>query len=447
MKLNKEEGPTHIDQKIDYLISLGFDYNLNDGGEWLISYLEQNHDIDDENFPLWLIIREMGNTFIVDMNLEKFGKNISTIRYGDFFFYHRISDILLELHRISSGAITFKVIDEFEPIYNFDNKIINHDFKDVINKPNGITMYNCKYEICGQLFDFEYHFNTYESTVLNPDFVDELCGKLDHLFLENNINYLSEEFITFFQLPQHSQEALNETVFLNKDLIKKYRKTEFQKKQEKILNDKIRIERERNDSFLQGLVDTRFATKEEINTLINYKNQKLTDITISTIMSAGILGLIIWALNTEILNILPIQLFLWFFFVLTICFAFFVLYESKIWLINRDLDEKQIERLRGTVSRVYKIKGKTYIRLKKSLGIKNLFFDGFLYVHKGDEVILNVFQQSRFFIELGGVNKPKSNQTKSQSSNIVIVIDNCPACSAMLRETDFVCPECGLSFK
>ena len=48
---------------------------------------------------------------------------------------------------------------------------------------------------------------------------------------------------------------------------------------------------------------------------------------------------------------------------------------------------------------------------------------------------------------MGGVNKPKSNQTKSQSSNIVIVTDKCPACSAMLRETDFVCPECGLSFK
>lgn len=437
----------HIQHKIDYLISLGFDYNLNHGGEWLISYLEQYHVIDNENYPLWLIIREMGNTTIVDKDLKHFSKNISTIGYEDFFFYHRISDILLELNRISNGAITFKVIDEFEPVFNYDNTINNHDFKDVINMPNGITMYNCKYEICGQLFDFDYHFTTFESTVLNPDFLDELLSKLDHIFLENNINYFSEEFITFFQLPQHSQEALIETVFLNKDLIKKYRKTEFQKKQEKILNDKIRSERERHDSFLQGLVDTRFATKEEIERLIDYKKQKLIDITITTIMSTAFIGLIIWGLNTELLNILPIQVVLWFFFVLTVCFVLFVIYDSNIWLINKDLKERQIERLRGIVSKVYKIEGKNYISLKKSLGIKNLIFDGFLYVHKGDEIILHVFQQSRVYIELGGVNRPKSNKAQNPSSNIVIVTDKCPACYAMLKETDFVCPECGLSFK
>ena len=99
----------------------------------MISNLEEYHDIEDENYPLWLIIREMGNQTIVDKKLQRFSQNVSTIVFEDFFFNNRLSRILFELQQVSNGAIRYQVIDEFDALYDSDGTIINRSFWEKIN--------------------------------------------------------------------------------------------------------------------------------------------------------------------------------------------------------------------------------------------------------------------------------------------------------------------------
>lgn len=392
-----------INNKIDYLISLGFDYNLKHGRNWLISYLEAYHDIEDEHYPLWLIIREMGNQTIVDKKLQRFSKDITTIVYEDFFFTNKLSRILSELQQISKGAISYVVIDEFDALYNPDGSLTSDGFWERTNQPNGISLYKCKYEICGQPFEFDYHFYEPRSTYLNPEFLTDLCAKLDEIIFENNINYFSEEFITFFQLPQKAQEKLNEesSIFLNKDLIEKFRKTEFEKKREELLNEQAIKEAGRLKLFLLGEVNTRYATKEEIKRLEDYKKKKSAELNQVIIFSSILASLIIWGLNTEMLKIIPIQVFFWALLIAIIWFTIFVINESKIRLIKKDLKEKQIERRRGIVSSIYRTEGKTVVRLKKGARPSNFIaYNEYWNLNEGNEVVFDVFNQSKVFSNL-----------------------------------------------
>lgn len=392
------------------MISLGFDYNLKNGRNWLISYLESYHDIEDENYPLWLIIREMGNQTMIDKKLQRFSQNISTIVYEDFFFNNKLSRILSELQQISKGAISYRVIDEFDALYNSDGTLTSVDFWERTNQPNGISSYKCKYEICGQPFEFDYHFYEPRSTYLNPEFLTELCAKLDEIIFENNINYFSEEFITFFQLSQRAQEKLNEepSIFLNKDLIKKFRKTEFEKKREELLNEQAIKEAERLKLFLLGEVNTRLATKDEIKRLEDYKKKKSAELNQVIVFSTIVASLIIWGLNTEMLKIIPIQVFFWILLITIIWFTVFVMNESKIRLIKEDLKEKQIERRSGIVSSIHKGNRKTVVRLKKGTRPSNFtVYKEYLNLHEGNEVVFDVFHQSKVFSNLVEIKSKK----------------------------------------
>jgi hypothetical protein len=366
-------------------------------------YLEDYHDIEDENYPLWLIIREMGNQTLVDENLQRFSQNISTIVYGDFFFNNKLSKILFELQQITNGAISYQVIDEFDSLYNPDGTLTSGDFWEKINKSNGISSYKCKYEICEQPFEFDYHFYDPVSTYLNPEFVDVFCEKLDNIIFENNINYFSEEFITFFQLPQKAQEKLNEdpSAFLNKNLIKKFRKNEFEKKQKKLLNEKAIKEKERLKLFLLGQVSTRFATKEEIARLENYKRKKTVELIQVIVFSTILTSLIIWGLSVEVLKIVPVQAILWILLLAVTWFTVFVINESKIRLIKKDLKERHIERRSGIISSVYKGSGKTVVRLKKGTKPSSFIaYNEYWNLSKGNEIVFDVFHKSKVFSNL-----------------------------------------------
>ena len=400
----------HINHKIDYLISLGFDYNLEEGENWLISYLEDYHDIEDENYPLWLIIREMGNQTIVDKKLQRFSQNVSTIVYEDFFFTNKLSNLLSELQQITNGAISYQVIDEFDALYHPDGALTNDGVWERTNQPGGISSYKCKYEICGQAFEFDYLFYDPVSTYLNPEFVTDLCAKLDQIFFENNVNYYSEEFITFFQLPQEAQEKLNDdsSAFLNKGLIKKFRKTEFEKKREQLLKEKAKKEEERLKLFLLGQSETRLATKEEITRLEDYKKRKSAELNQVIVFSTVLTGLIIWALNIELLKIMPIQVFFWGLLIAVIWFTIFVINESKLRLIKKDLEEQQIERRSGIISSIYKGNGRTVVRFKKGVRpSKFIAYDEYWHLNEGNEIVFDVFHKSKVFSNLVEIKSKK----------------------------------------
>lgn len=400
-----------IDNRIDYLISLGFDYNLKSGHSWLISYLDNYHDIEDENYPLWLMIREMGNRTIVDNELQRFSANVSTIVYEDFFFNNKLSGVLAELEHITNGVISYKVLDEFDPLYNHDGTIANNEFWDRIHQPDGVSSYSCRYEICGRSCEFDYPFYDPRPTYLNPEFITELCATLDDLIFDNNVNYFSEEFITFFQLPQKAQEILSEDhgVSLNKDLIKKFRRTDFEKKRDKLRQEKEKRAEERRRLFLSGKVNTRFATKEELARLEAYKKKKKTELVQVIVFAALLSGLVAWGLTVDMLKIRPFQASFWILLIAILCFVTFVAKESKIGLINKDLKEREVERCRGVISTVHKGKDRTVVRFNKGSTPKSfLVYSEYKDLEEGNEIIFDVFYKSKVFADLVEVRLRKS---------------------------------------
>lgn len=123
----------HIEEKINYLNSLGINYNLESGKNWIFSDLSSYHDIEDENYPLRLIIREMGNHLIGDTNGNPFCKKASTFVHDQFFLSGKISDIFFELQRITNGNFSFKTIQEFKLVDNIDG---SRSIEEFWNEPN-----------------------------------------------------------------------------------------------------------------------------------------------------------------------------------------------------------------------------------------------------------------------------------------------------------------------
>lgn len=428
--------------RINYLISLGFDYNLPDGYDYLISNLKRYSRLEDENYPLWLIIRSMGDAHIVDNTLKRYSTNVATIVYDQFFINNKISDIFLELQRISTHKFEFEVIKEFGSTES------DKDFWKEFDNRQGKSYFECTYKINNQEFSIRYHFLDYNWLYLNPEFIEEICEKLDKLFFELNINYFSEEFITFFSLPQSSQEELSKdpTVFLNKQLVKKYRKSDFQIQQEKIEQEKLRLQNEELESFAQGKINIRTATKKELNLLEKYKAKKSQDVIISFIGSILLIMLLVWGLHTEALNILPVRVILWLFLSLAILFPLFVVFDSKIWLINKDVKEKKITRVNARVKKVHHLNGKTIINLERGVGLKYIIEDFYRNIQKQDEIVLTVFKECRMYLEYEKINRKQPSAPISKNSNVVLVTDQCPACFAPVGEKDFTCRECGLKF-
>lgn len=58
---------------------------------------------------------------------------------------------------------------------------------------------------------------------MNTEFISLLSKRFPEIFLKNNINYFSEEFITFISVPQTTQEILfkEHNIRLNRELIPK----------------------------------------------------------------------------------------------------------------------------------------------------------------------------------------------------------------------------------
>lgn len=446
---------SNIDEQIDSLLSLGFYFNEELGMEAYKTSLRMFQN--PEKHSIGSLISALGSFKLHNNEIIRFGKNTSTIAFDEYFIQNRISDILVELNRISNGTISFKIIDEFGPMINSNNSTFYNEFWGIkeesdtsyYSKPKEISNYFCRYEICDQLFEFDYQFFN-PALILNPDFVANFCSKLEKIFYENNVNYfsISGEDITLFCVSQASQEVLaNEpTVLLNKQLIKKYRKSEFQIQQEKIEQKKLKEQNEEFEFFSQGKINARVATKKEINLLENYKDKKLQEIIISFTGSTLLILMIVWGLNSEVLNLLPIRVTLWLFLGLAILFLFFVVYDIKIWLINRDLKQRKITKYVAIVRKVNHINGKTIIDLEKGVGPKYISEDYYLNLIKNDKIVITLFKESKMYLQLEKISRKEPSENRTQNSNVVLVTDKCPTCFAIVKENDYKCPECGIKF-
>ena len=392
----------HIDTKIEYLQSLGINFNLSEGREWLLSNLEQYHNIDDKDYPLWLILREFGNTFIVSSSHKAFSNNTSTIIFEDFFLYNKLSRILSELQRISNGAISYKVIHEFEPVYNTDH---SRSSESIWGEYKSTSPIKCTYEICGQIMAFDYNFLDGQPTILNSEFVDQLCSKLDVVFLDNNINYLYEESITFFRTSQENQETLYSipTLHLNKNLVRKYRKTNHQTTLP--ITDALHYSHNESKYVWSKVDNTRIATPTEIRKLQEYKKSKTTEFILVVMLCLAIGALIIWLSHFEMLNNSIGKLVLYPILILLAAAIVFVYIQLKLKAIKADLQEKHIKRLKGVVLEIFRYDGKTIIEMNKECDVKKLIIDRNIRdVQEGNEITFEVFKASKVFSKLIDVN-------------------------------------------
>lgn len=158
---------------------------------------------DEDTTENWIILREMGNQChwfnkSVYTDRENYSDDVSTILYEDYFFYNTISYFFQELQRITKGAFTYEVIDEFLPIYDADNNTIENGFWNKLDELKGNFKYTCKYRIRDRYLELDYQFLNYSWTYLNPAFVDTLVELLQLELTALNVSILPpEEFITF----------------------------------------------------------------------------------------------------------------------------------------------------------------------------------------------------------------------------------------------------------
>lgn len=401
-----------IHNKIDHLISLGLNFDIDKGKDWLIANLEEYHDLDDENYPLWLIVREMGNTSIVDKDLNEFSSNVSTFLFEDFFFYNKLSSIFSELNRISNEAITYKVIKEFGPLYNTKHSRSTETIWDKHNESlpgNAEKMpeVTCIYEICGHEYKFDYNFFKGEPTVLNSEFIDQLSSKLEDLFIKANINFYSEDFITFFSTSQYNQELLAEepTFLLNKQLIKKYRKPvkeEQTETREKLDNQ---VDRYSGSDPLK-----RLATKNELHRLENHRKDKVKEFILVSMLCLVFSIALIWLMNTQLFEMPFFYFSSCVLLGLIVFYIIFVFSKMKLKSIKKDLAEKKVKKIEGIISDIFQYSGKTIVDLDEDCEVRKIIIDRYVSNLKiGNEIVFEVFDASNVFLRISSVNQVYSN--------------------------------------
>jgi len=192
-----------IQEFINKITEIGIDFNqalIGDRatGGFVRQFAEFEHG---EEVKGWIALREMG-TVCAWLNKathqERYSKDVSTIIYGDYFFYNRISFIFQELNRITKGAFTFEVIDEFDPIFDANQNKNGQDFWDNSDRLKGAFAYNCKYILMGRTVELKYKFSHRDWTSLDAIFISQLLTEIHKELEALNVTYLDPvEFLTF----------------------------------------------------------------------------------------------------------------------------------------------------------------------------------------------------------------------------------------------------------
>jgi hypothetical protein len=203
-----------VKEIISKIKKIGIDFDMKLIGDVKTGgFLKQVDEFESRNgIANWIILREMG-TICAWLNntkhQERYSNDISTINFGDYFFYNKISSIFQELNRITKGSFEFEVIDEFEPIYDSNHTKIEQEFWNEVDRLKGNFEYICKYVVMGRKTEINYEFQKREWTSLNPKFINELLSMLQDDLACLNVNCLEpEEFIAFIMCDENAKNKL-----------------------------------------------------------------------------------------------------------------------------------------------------------------------------------------------------------------------------------------------
>ena len=210
-----------VKELINQIQSIGIHFNLDLIGDPKTGgFLNQVREFESgEGIASWIILREMGLpcSRLNNANYQgQYSDDVSTIIFEDYFFHNRISYLFQELNRISKGAFTFEVVDEFEPLYDLGHNNTVQGFWKELDNQKGKVEYNCKYVIMGKPLDFKYEFFNRRRTYLNSEFVDELLSRISDELEVLNIHCLEpEEFITFIVCKEEVKNKLKADLGVN----------------------------------------------------------------------------------------------------------------------------------------------------------------------------------------------------------------------------------------
>lgn len=204
-----------VKEIISKIKDIGIDFDMKLIGDVKTGgFLQQINEYADEGrIANWLILREMGmfcSTWLDNKKHQKrYSADVSTIVYEQYFLYNKISYLFEELNRITRGSFKYKVVDEFQPIYNSNNEVIKQDFWDNLDSLQENSKYICKYLIMGKETELPYKFEKWSWTSLNYEFIVELLSIIEKDLAALNVNCLEpEEFITFIACNENAKSQL-----------------------------------------------------------------------------------------------------------------------------------------------------------------------------------------------------------------------------------------------